>query len=91
MLVENRINNFCLSVGFIIAFISTLVMKHKLKSVFSKTEAHEYIKDGSMNITRARDIFLYRNIRRTAKPKNTSSSTHTSSSGRSHGGGGGKF
>ncbi|MBE7056086.1 MAG: TPM domain-containing protein [Ruminococcaceae bacterium] len=80
-----------LVIGFIVAFIATAVMKHKLKSVYSKTEAHEYIKDGSMNITRSRDIFLYRNIRRTSKPKNTSSSTHTSSSGRSHGGSGGKF
>lgn len=80
----------CLVVGFIAALIITLVMRGKLKSVHTKSEAADYLKRDSLNITVARDIFLYRQVTRTEKPQSTSSS-HTSSSGRSHGGGGGKF
>ena len=48
------------------------------------------MKQGSLQVTESRDIFLYRNVIRTAKPKETST-THTSSSGRTHGGSSGKF
>ena len=83
---------FSLVVGFGIALISVLVMKGKLKSVRQQSAAHDYLVPGSMNVTVSRDIFLYRNVTRRAKPKESSgSSTHTSSSGRSHGGGGGSF
>ena len=45
-----------------------------------------------MKVDESRDIFLYANVTKRAKPKdNSSSSTHKSSSGRSHGGGGGHF
>ena len=81
----------CLVIGFIVALIITLIMKGKLKSVRSKSEAADYLKRDSLNITVARDIFLYRQVTRTEKPQSNSSSSHTSSSGRSHGGGGGKF
>lgn len=83
---------FSLVVGFVIALISVLVMKGKLKSVRQQSAAHDYLVEGSMNVTVSRDIFLYRNVTRRAKPKESSgSSTHTSSSGSSHGGGGGSF
>jgi len=53
------------------------------------------VKDGSLNITRAQDIYLYRTLTREkiVKPSASGggSSTFSSSSGRSHGGGGGKF
>ncbi len=79
-------------IGFVIALIITLIMKGKLKSVRFQPGAKEYVVPGSMNVTASRDIFLYRNVSRRAKPKESSgSSTHTSSSGRSHGGGGGRF
>ena len=77
-------------VGLIVAAIATSVMKGKLKSVRFQNQAANYVKAGSMNVTLSRDFFLYRTVTRTAKPKE-SSSTHTSSSGRTHGGGGGKF
>lgn len=81
-----------LGVGFVIALIAVLVMKGQLKSVKRQAAAHDYLVPGSMNVTTSRDIFLYRNVTRRAKPKESSgSSTHTSSSGRSHGGGGGSF
>ena len=50
-----------------------------------------------MKMTNQRDLFLYRDVHRTERPKEISSSdsggssTHTSSSGTTHGGGGGSF
>ncbi|MBO4928873.1 MAG: TPM domain-containing protein [Clostridia bacterium] len=78
-----------LVIGLVVALIATGIMRGKLKSVQAKHQAADYVRSGSMNVTQAREFFLYRNVTRTPKPK--SSSTHTSSSGRSHGGGGGKF
>ena len=83
---------FSLGAGFLIALISVLVMKGKLKSVRRQPAAHDYLVPGSMNVTLSRDMYLYRNVTRRAKPKESSgSSSHSSSSGRSHGGGGGSF
>lgn len=78
-------------IGIVVAFIATSVMKGQLNNVQLKAGAWDYMKQGSLNITEARDLFLYRNISRTAKPKNNGSSSHSSSSGRSHGGGGRSF
>lgn len=78
-------------IGLATGLIVTGIMRSKLKSVRAQPYAGNYIKDGSMNITVARDIYLYRTISRTAKPKESSgggSSTHKSSSGSTHGGGG---
>ena len=52
--------------------------------------AANYVKPGSMNISVSRDLFLYSRITKTERPKE-SSGTHTSSSGRTHGGRGGSF
>lgn len=79
-----------LIIGLIIAFIATSVMKGKLKSVHYQSGAAGYIKNGSLNITDSRDIFLYTQVTRRARPKSTSGGG-SSSSGRSHGGGSGKF
>ncbi|MBE6588121.1 MAG: TPM domain-containing protein [Ruminococcaceae bacterium] len=81
-----------LIVGLVIAFVVTLIMKGNLKSVHFNDSASEYVKKGSMNVTQSRDLFLYTRVTRTPKPKdNGGSRTHTSSSGRSHGGGSFKF
>ena len=89
-LVTNLI--IALVIGLIVAWISTRVMKGKLKTVHKQTMADDYVTAGSMKVDRSRDLFLYSHLDRTAKPKESSgSSTHTSSSGRTHGGGGGKF
>lgn len=83
-----------LIIGLATGLIVTGIMRSRLKSVRAQKYAGSYIKDGSMNITVARDIYLYRTISRTAKPKQDSgggrggSSTHKSSSGSTHGGGG---
>ena len=86
-----------LVVGLVVGYISVSAMKGQLKSVQPNNRASAYIVDGSMQLARQNDLFLYRNVARVAKPKDTGSSrsggssTHRSSSGRSHGGGGGKF
>ncbi len=80
--------------GLVIALIVVGTMKGALKTVRPQGTAGSYIKHGSMNVTQCRDLFLYRNVVRTPRPKNNTSSgssTHRSSSGNIHGGGGGKF
>ena len=82
----------CLVIGFVVALIATAIMKGKLKSVHAKSGAADYVKAGSMKVTHRQDLFLYREVHKREKPKDSGgSSTHRSSSGRSHGGGGGKF
>ena len=84
-----------LIIGFIISLVVTGSMKGKLKTVRKQAAATTYVRNGSMQLTDSRDLFLYTNVTRTEIPKNDSSgggsSTHTSSGGVSHGGGGGKF
>lgn len=86
-----------LLVAFVISLIVTGFMRFQLKSVGSQSSAKSYIKRGGIQVTRRNEMFLYRNVSRREKPKNDSSRssggsvTHTSSSGRTHGGGGGKF
>ena len=83
-----------LAIGFVVALITTGVMAAQLKSVDFQRNAKNYVKTGSLHVTNAREIFLYRQVHRRARPQQNSSGgsrTHMSSSGRSHGGGGGKF
>jgi len=80
----------CLIAPLLIAF---WMMKRKLKKMKTAVEndyAANYIKPGSMRIDTSRDLFLYSRITKTEKPK-SNSGTHTSSSGRTHGGRGGSF
>ena len=73
--------------AIIVASVGGGILKGQLKSVRAKTEAADYMKPGSLQLTEARDFFLYRHIDRREKPKNNGgSSTHTSSSGNTHGG-----
>lgn len=85
-------------IGLIVAFIVTGIMKLGLRSVFSEPKADSYMKKDSLRLTKNYDLFLYRNVTKTEKPKETSTSgssggsaTHTSSSGNAHGGSKGKF
>ena len=86
-----------LVIGLVTALIVTGVMKSQLKSVAPQPDASSYVRQGSMRLTNQRDLFLYRDVHRTERPKESSSndsggsSTHTSSSGSTHGGGGGSF
>ena len=83
--------------GFVIAFVVVGSWKGQLKSVRAQKAAANYVRAGSMAVTQSRDFFLYREVSRTKKAKESSgsdsggSTTHTSSSGTTHGGGGGSF
>ncbi len=84
----------CFVIGLATAFVSTSVMRSKMNPVKCSAAADSSVVNGSFNLTGAGDYFLYKTVAKTARPKPTSSkgsSTHRSSSGRSHGGGGGKF
>lgn len=84
-------------IGLVLAWVIVGVMKSQLRSVAFQENAASYVREGSMKLTNQRDLFLYRDVHRTERPKESSSSdsggssTHTSSSGTTHGGGGGSF
>lgn len=82
-----------LAVGLVIGLICVSIMKGKLKSVRPQSGAGSYLKDGSLKVTASRERFLYSHTTRVARASESrgGSSTHRSSSGRVHGGGGGKF
>ncbi len=81
-----------LAIGLIIAFVVVTHMKSQLTSVGFQKAAAAYEKQGSMQIRNQSDLFLYRNVTRRRKPKQSSGGgMSTGSSGRSHGGSSGSF
>lgn len=76
-----------LLIGLLFAFIVTIVMKNKLKSVSRKTEANDCVRPGSMRVTASYDNFLYRTTSRSLKPRDDDSNHHNMSSGGMHTGG----
>lgn len=83
-----------LLIGGVIAFVMALIKKAKLRSVKSQVAATEYEKAGSLNLTVRTDRFINRVVtkrRIERKEEGGGSSTHTSSSGKTHGGRSGKF
>ncbi len=84
-------------IGAIAASIVLGVMISKMKNVRPQPQARSYMIPGSLKITGAREFFLYSTVTRVKKASSSSSSrgggssTHRSSSGRTHGGHGGKF
>ncbi len=80
-----------LVIGAIIAAIVCLVLKAQLKTAVMQTNAKAYVRNGTPDVDFARDIFLYSELDRRKIETDSGSSTHTSSSGDTHGGGGGSF
>ena len=85
----------CVVAGaLLLPLILAYFMMHKklcaMKTAVKEDNAANYMKPNSMNLDFSRDIFLYSTVTKTEKPKSDSGS-HTSSSGRSHGGRGGSF
>lgn len=85
----------CVAAGaLLLPLILAYFMMHKklcaMKTAVKEDNAGNYMKPNSMNLDFSRDIFLYSTVTKTEKPK-SSSGSHTSSSGRSHGGRGGSF
>ena len=75
-----------LMVGLIAGLLTAKSLKGQLKTVHKKNEAKNYVKAGSLKLHTQNDVFLYRNIQRTAKPKENNTRSSGSSS-RSVGGG----
>lgn len=73
----------CLGIGAVVALIAVLVMAAQHKNVRRKTQAGDYVKPGSFQLTQCLDLYLYQTTTRRRKPQNNSSG------GRSSGGGGG--
>lgn len=76
-----------LGIGLVLAFLCTMGMRAQLKSVRTQDSAVDYVRQGSMALTRSNDIFLYHTVTKTAKPKDSDSSSGGSDS--DHGGTGG--
>jgi len=89
-------------IGWIIALITGLIIVHVWKkgmnTAFLQTQADSYVVNGSLAFDTKTDRFLYSTVTKTARPAEERSFAssggggfHMGSSGRSHGGGGGKF
>ena len=79
--------------GTFVALIITGVMRGSLTSVSKQRMAGSYIVNTVMQPNDNMDLYLYSVVTKTARPKENEggSSTHTSSSGSTHGGSSGKF
>lgn len=93
-------NGLCLVaaliIGFLIARHITNTWKEELESVRPQPEARDYVRPGSLRVTREEDRYLRSETETIAKHADDDdddggSTTHFSSSGVEHGGGGGKF
>lgn len=83
-------------VGLLGAGISVAVMAGSMNTKRKQQHAADYVKTGSYDLKNRQDIFLYSNISKIKREQNSGShgggtSVHRSSSGRSHGGRGGRF
>jgi uncharacterized protein len=77
-----------LAIGVAVGLIVAFVLKGQLKTVRKQNQANVYVKTGSMHVDVRSDLFLYRNVTRTAKPKSNSSGSGGSGGvARSKGGG----
>ena len=82
----------CFVIGAVIAILIMLAIKRGMNTARISRDAVYAINRESFRLSRQRDIFLYSRTRRIPRNDSSSgSSTHRSSSGRSHGGGGRKF
>ena len=76
-----------LAIGIVAGLIAVFVLKGQLKTVYKQNQANNSVKQGSMKVTVANDLYLYREVSRTKKE----SSNKSSSSGSSRSTGGGSF
>ena len=51
-------------------FLITGIMRGQLKSVGMKSNAADYVRNGSLQVTERKDFFMYRKVDRREKPKN---------------------
>ena len=80
----------CFLIAAVIAFILKAIKKSSLKSVMMRNDASDY--RGKLQILESYENYSHRDIRREKiESDNGGSSTHSSSSGRTHGGSSGSF
>lgn len=84
---------FSVLLGAVTALVTVLVMRSTMNTKHAKHSAGDYIEQDSYDLYRQHDMFLYSNISKVRREQNNSggATVHRSSSGRSHGGRGGKF
>lgn len=86
---------YVLPIALIFAIIMTVKAYRGMNTARTPADANLYVKYGSMHITKSNDIFLYSNVTKTKIESSSGgsggSSTHRSSSGRTHGGRGGSY
>ena len=83
-----------IAIGTGLAYLIVRRMKKQLKSVVPQAEASSYLKRGSLTLTESSDLFLNKTTAQTVRDDSDDSggsSTHTSSSGTSHGGSSGSY
>ena len=83
-------------IGVIVGFIGSGMMKSKLKSVKFQSGAANYVVPNTFNLSNSQDVYLYSTVTKTRRDSDSSSgsggsSTHSSSSGSTHGGSSGSF
>lgn len=70
-----------LILGLITALIVCLILKSRMQTAVPKPDANDYVRSGSFNVTKKRDIFLYTNITRRKRESSSSSSSSNSPGG----------
>jgi len=78
---------FALMLGFVIVSF----WKKSMNTALPKIQAAAYAVPGSLAFREKKDRFLYSTITKTKRQQSSGSGSHRGSSGRSHGGGGGKY
>lgn len=92
---EEGINNsvwipLSIVIGCAISFVIMMMYKSQLKSVKSESRADDYLMD--MKLVKSQDIFLYRTVTRTMRPKNEDHGNNfNNSGGGDYGGSSGSF
>lgn len=86
-----RIVLVSLLIGASVGGIVILVMRGQMNTARAQTNAQNYLVNGTYQLKKHADIFLYSRVTRIRIPQNNGSSTHRSSGGVRHGGRGGKF
>ena len=81
------------AIGALVGAIRSGSLKSELKSVYSQSEAKNYIKQGSLVMNKKYDVKTYITVERTKieRANNNGTTTHVSSAGVEHGGSHGKF
>jgi uncharacterized protein len=86
-----------IGIGLVVGGIGLLIMRIGMNTKRLQHSAVDYVLSGGCDLTEKQDIFLYSRVTKQKKPEPSDndnrggSGVHTASSGRSHGGRGGKF